>query len=290
MILEESKKLKSMMYEKNIKNLDDVDELSLLYMNLNRRLIESKPRNISKSKKFICPPELEANLKELEEKIQNGDDLTPFLSRQLKKLEFPDATLNEWGIYHLHLGGFKAPDEFSGGLNEILFAMFDDKAAYFIQIMTHRDWTNKDLINIIHNKWPNLIDRFKIEINSNKKISDPDRSKWRKGGINTPLIMDDGTTYLCPGGGMVITQYNVFDKNYCNIIIKKLIQVEKDTLNFETVIKSKIKAIYNISQESSKFKLVEIILDKRNLEFRIRELNSGLGIVFKGEDIIFFKL
>ncbi|MFW9878097.1 MAG: hypothetical protein ACFFG0_33875 [Candidatus Thorarchaeota archaeon] len=290
MISENSKRLKEMKYEQKIKILDNADELCLLHMNLNRRLIESKPRAILKSKEFNCPKELENNLRDLENRIIKGEDLTPFLSRKLKKLDFPDATLNEWGIYHLHLGGFKGPKRLSWGQNEILFAIFDENHFYFIQVLTHKDWTNKEIINIVHRNWPSLIARFKIRTNSFEKTSDSDRELWRKGGTNTPIIMDDGTTYFCPGGGMVITQYNIIDRHYCNILIKNLKQVEKDIFKGETVIKSKIKEIYKISQNSLEFKLDQIIIDKNNLEYRIRELNSGLGIAFKGENVIFYKL
>ena len=290
MIRENSKRLKEMKYEQKIKDLDNVDELCLLYMNLNRRLIESKPRTILKSKEFICPKGLENNLKDLVNRIIKGEDLTPFLSRKLKKLDFPDATLNEWGIYHLHLGGLKSPKRFSMGRNEILFATFDENHFYFIQILTHKDWTNKEIINIIHRNWPNLIVRFKIRMNSFEKTSDINRKLWRNGGINTPIIMDNGTTYFCPGGGMVITQYSIIDKNYCNILIKNLKQVEKDILKGETVIQLKIKEIYKISQNLLKFKLDQIIFGKNNLEYRILELNSGLGIAFKGENVIFYRL
>ena len=64
-------------------------------------------------------------------------------------------------------------------------------------------------------------------MNSCEKTSDSDRKKWRNGGTNTPIVMDDGTTYFGPGGGMVITQYSLIDKNYCNVIIKKLKQVKR---------------------------------------------------------------
>ncbi len=290
MIRENSKRLKEMKYEQKIRNLDNVDKLCLLYMNLNRRLIESKPRTILKSKEFTCPKGIENNLRDLENRIIIGEDLTPFLSRKLKKLDFPDATLNEWGIYHLHLGGFKGPKRLSKGRNEILFAMFDENYFYFIQILTHKDWTNKEIINLVHRNWSSLIARFKIRMNSFEKTSDRDRDLWRNGGINTPIIMDDGTTYLCPGGGMVITQYNTIDKHYCNILIKNLKHVEKDIIKGETVIKVKIKEIYQISQILLKVKLEQIIFDNNNLEYRIRELNSGLGIAFKGENVIYSKL
>ena len=86
MIRENSKILNEMRYERKIKNLDNIDDLCLLYMNLNRRLIEPKPRSILKSKEFNCPKKLENNLRDLENRIIKGEDLTPFLSRKLKKL------------------------------------------------------------------------------------------------------------------------------------------------------------------------------------------------------------
>jgi hypothetical protein len=290
LIKEHSKKLKNLTYEQQIKNEENLDKLCLFYLNLKRRLIEAKPRKIYRSKEFRCPKGLETNLNDLKVRISNGEDLTPFLSRQIKKIKFPDAILNEWGIYHLHLGGFKAPDEFSGGLNNILFAMFDDKNAYLIQILTHKDWTNKQLICIVHNNWPELIKKFKTNLASSEKISDNDRKKWRYGGINTPIVMDDGTTYICPGGGMVITQYSIFDKNYCNHIIKNLKQVENEILNKKTLISNTIIDYYKLSLNSFIFKLKHIDIDKSDLEFKVQELNSGLGLAFKGDEISFYKL
>ena len=54
------------------------------YFNFQKRYIEPKPRIIKKSKEFICPTGYELALNEIEEKIFNGDKLTPYLSKEIK--------------------------------------------------------------------------------------------------------------------------------------------------------------------------------------------------------------
>lgn len=287
-ILNTSNILQEIKYESQLEEIEDVDELCRLYLNLRRRLIEPRSRKIVKSNEFNCPSHLEENLDELEEKITQGEDLTPFLSRELRRLNFPDATLNEWGIHHLHLGGFKAPDQFSDGLNEILFAWITHDKIYFIQIMTHSDWTNRDLIQIIHDNWPNLIAQFRIG-QYFEKISDEDRIKWRRGGVSTSITMDDGTTYRGPGI-INVNLFNIFDVRDCSYLINNIENMEQKVIHLENEIKSKIMQIYNVSREKLDLKLVEINFIDEELEFIIKELNTGLNIALKGNYVIYYKL
>ena len=290
LIKELSNKLKELNYEHQIEDSEDLSKLCLFYLNLRRRLVSPMPRNIVKSKEFKCPADLEVNLMKLENKIKNGEDLTPFLSRQLKKIDFADAMLNAWGVHHLHLGGYKGPNQFSSGLNEVVFAMFDDNNAYFIQIMTHKDWSNQEIISIVHNNWPDLIKNFKYIGSPINKMSDNDQKKWRNAGVNTTVTLDDGTTYFNPGGGIVLTKYSILDRNWCNIIIKKLYESENTIKEMEEIIKEKIQELYNLNLESFEFYLEKVELQQRYIDIKIREKNSGLGIRFINDIIVFYKL
>jgi hypothetical protein len=82
-----------------------IDEIPYLYFNFKKRIISQQPRKIMKANDFNCPANLLSGLDNLERKIIDGEDLTPHLSKSVSRnYEGVDYLLNDWGIYHLHLG------------------------------------------------------------------------------------------------------------------------------------------------------------------------------------------
>jgi hypothetical protein len=184
-------------------DLDD-DKLSILYFALQKKLIKSKPRKILKSDIFSCPTELQAGLNLLEEKIINGDDLRPNLSKKLKKLSDKDGLLFDWGIHHLHLGTTIGSDGFIQRTGPLLYARFDNENAYFINVLNHGAWTTQELLKTIHKNWPTSIEAYRLKgvIGVEKKFNDDEVKHLRNAQINTLLEIEEGVVYMGPGGGL----------------------------------------------------------------------------------------
>ena len=72
------------------------------YFNTEKKLIDSVPRKIYKSKEFVCPKGYEQKLQEIEKKIIFGKNLVPFMSKNILKGNYDDLLLNDWNIYHFH--------------------------------------------------------------------------------------------------------------------------------------------------------------------------------------------
>ncbi|MDD4592613.1 MAG: hypothetical protein PHG06_19640 [Parabacteroides sp.] len=183
-------------------------ELVILFINYFERLVPTKARHIIKSKSFSCPSDLRAGLDEIERKIECGIDLKPHLSTKIKNIKYFDPMLNDWRIYHLHLGVNPYPPNhsFVDRTGPVLFARFDETNAYLIDVMPdHKQWANRDCVQIIHDNWPETISMFNlskmgvIDISSNP--SSGDIKELRKAHANAILKLNDGTIYTSIGLG-----------------------------------------------------------------------------------------
>jgi len=124
-------------YRQEITNINDPYKICLKYFNLIDRLIMPIRRTVHKSSIFYCPVRNRAGLQVLEQKIVNGDDVNPHLSRGLKSLDKRDLLLATWSVHHLHIETIMDSDGFIKRSGPILFALFTDTDAYFLTVMRH---------------------------------------------------------------------------------------------------------------------------------------------------------
>ena len=198
----------------NVVDVTDDHELVCGYFGVCRRLIALEPRHILKSKNFSCIPEHRNALAEIEQLILDGGNLSPYLSRRIKKFNYNDLLLNDWGIHHLHLGTEMDPDGFINRTDigrPLLYCRFEGDYAYFIDILPHGNWTSQKLITTMHDNWPELLSSFRINGVTKTRLSDEEIKELRKKKINYFIGMDDGTTYSSPGGGNTLAGTNIFD-------------------------------------------------------------------------------
>lgn len=148
---------------------------------MEERRINSCPRTVYMSNLFICPPELQNSWELLKSKIQSGEDLTPHLSRKVTNARDNDSMLNEWGIFHLHLGESLESDGFIERSGPLVFGYVTDSAFYAVNIFNHGNWTNNDIVEIIHTNWPDIISTYKnhaLSISNNPSLTE--RATLRK--------------------------------------------------------------------------------------------------------------
>lgn len=181
------------------------EDISVLYFNAIRRRIQPAPRTIHRSAEFSCPHDLQVGLNELEAKITGGTDLTPYLSRGLKNASRHDDLLNDWGVYHLHLGTNVEGDGFAERTGPVLFALVTSSSLYEIQIYPHGNWSNREVVEIIHKNWPDTIERYRLKgiVDVAYNPTSENIRQLRDAHVNSILKMDDGTIYAPIGGGMM---------------------------------------------------------------------------------------
>lgn len=181
----------------------DFNTISVQYFNLRSRLISQRKREVKLSDTFVCPSTLSEAFEKLKAKIQGGQDLTPHLSSRIKNLEYDDPMLNDWGIFHLHLGQTVQANGFVERTGPLLYARVDSDCVYCINIYEHQNWTKQEMIEIVHRNWPQSIESYLLRgvIGLSHRLSDEELKEARKYNVNTAIEVAPGVVYAPIGGG-----------------------------------------------------------------------------------------
>lgn len=192
----------------NISSISD-DEIPLFYFNAKDRRPEKKVRELILADSFVCPQELNEGWEKLKKKVEDGEDLTPNLSKLIKKIKNKDSMLNDWGVHHFHLGE-DMEDSFIKRTGPLLFALLVDDNFYAIGIFDHDSWANQDIVEIIHRNWPMVIDSYRLRgaIDMSYHVDEQERLTFRSAGVNTFTSVNDGTIYAPIGGGFAGSRFN----------------------------------------------------------------------------------
>lgn len=209
-------------------------DVALLFFNALFRRIPQKPRKIWKSRELQCPPQLQNGLNWLEQKVVNGDDLNPHLSRKITALNYDDALLNDWHIFHFHLGTTLMANGLVQGTDPVLFARVTDGDFFEICTASHGTWADTNLVEILHTNWPESIKGLKLpeaialeHVPDTATIEALRKGKGKKGKINTAIQTKDGTIYGQFGGGYTSLGKSLVVVNEVNRQIKQIRHLEK---------------------------------------------------------------
>lgn len=189
-------------------------DLLIIYFNWLERLIPASPRKIFFSREILSSPlgneeKLKSSLDHIYSLIENGGDLTPYLSRGVKvgfdvqqghdfnRRRDLDLMLNDWGVHHLHLSTTMESDGFASRTGPLLFGIFRPTAAYLIDVFPHGSWTKQTIMEIVAREWPKegLVHEIQGAVGLSQRYSDTDRKKLRGGGLNAPLEIN-GKVYM----------------------------------------------------------------------------------------------
>ncbi len=140
------------------------------YFNLKHKIISQQRREVFLSAGLITKAvelNLDNVLEVITQKFVNGDDVNPFLSKGILRLEDHDYLLNDWGIHHLHLNlnKNKSDEYFNQRSNQLLFVHVTDEKAYFIDIRPHHEeyvFAQRDLLRAVRDNWPDLNVKFLV--------------------------------------------------------------------------------------------------------------------------------
>ena len=165
---------------------------------------EFKSRLIPEQKYTVCiSQELEQKIKSnnnpsdinglqlIIQKLRNGLDVTPHLSRSVKNKLYNDALYNDWKLYHMHLGTTIENDGYVNRTENVLFAFRDKNIIYLIDVLPHGNgnipWTNEDLLRIIDNNWSFLLKPYDISnsiIETSVNFNEQEHYELRKAQLN----------------------------------------------------------------------------------------------------------
>lgn len=172
-----------------------------LYQRYKCRIIEKRVREIYEANELIVPEKYKTAYKEIVDAIKDGDFLKKFQSRNLKKLDYDDDMLSHWGIQHFHLGQTVKKDGFVQRTGDLLFIHFSQSKAHILGVFDHEAWCDLNLIQIIHNNWPDELAIFQSNSNT-RPLSESEHKILRKKHANATVTVRDGTEYHCPGMGV----------------------------------------------------------------------------------------
>ena len=257
--------------------IDDARKVLLSFLGFQHRLIQQKPRKIYKPQNFTCPEEYREGLELLEQKITDGEDLTPHQSRQILKYEKKDPLLNDWGIQHLHLGTEMEPGRpLIQGTPEVLFVLFKNDAAYFIKIAGHGQWSDQDMIRILHDNFPESIESWRASgvLGLAHVPTNEDVNTLRKAGVNSGLEIYPGVVYFSPGGGYATDGTNIWVSMKVNDYARFSIRTANEIVDKEGAIRESLRAHTSDVPEILKIKLV---LNDNN--FVILETNTNVALL-----------
>lgn len=227
------------------------NDFVLAYLNFFRRRVSSRKRVMYLSDCFKCPDSLCKAWKKFRCCVEDGNDISIYQSKQIVDLTKKDLLLNDWGIYHFHLGE-KLDKGWVKRTDELVFAMVKPDAFYTIGIFKHGDWANKDLLEIVHRNWPELLREFRSR-SLNVELLDNNKMKiLRKNGYNFLVRMEDGTCYFPPGSGHVVAGYGLGD-------IVRLTRIERFLDDYEKKIIQGFKEKENILIKKNLYRAGDVI-------------------------------
>jgi hypothetical protein len=179
------------------------------WTNVNVKLIRPEPRNVVESAKVVAVPHdptISPALSMIKTKFRRGEDVNPHLSRRIFYEDFTDYLFSDWNIYHLHLSMVFESGYFMSRSDSLLFVTIHDQCVYFIDIRPHnehRGFAQKELLKIVHDEWPHVIERFRLPATGLvDNFDNPDEIETlRKAGLSI-MHAFGSDVYTSPGGGI----------------------------------------------------------------------------------------
>lgn len=171
---------------------------------------------------------------EIKKDFENGNInlLNKRLSKASIKEDENDLLLNNWGIYHLHLGKLDNND-FSERTNLLLFIKIIENNVYFLDIKEHGNFSSIDFTKIMHNNWENAIKEFRIIslVDIEPKLNEKEVYEfWKLGAIAILTFIDKKNkevAYMPIGGGINLAKSSIIATQKWINFIRYLPSIDK---------------------------------------------------------------
>jgi hypothetical protein len=170
-----------------------------------QRKIPAIPRSIKISDNFNCPSIHQAGWEILQQKVQSGQDINPYLSKKHASPTNADGLLAEWGVHHFHLGTTPDPinPNYMARTGPLLYAFIADGLFCAIDVFSHISFEDNRVLECIHRNWPEMISRYRAKGVTGESLSPDTRKTLRKKNTNVLSSVSDGTVYMPLTGGVM---------------------------------------------------------------------------------------
>ena len=257
--------------EKGLKISEDENDENMIlqyYSYLRKKAFEG-PHEILKSEEFSCPEEVKSGFEKLEKIIEEGGDIRPYFNRTASDLTEYDDMFADWGIMHFHLG-----DEMIPGKNlvkrggPVLFAYMHDDKVYLINIFAHGHWSDKEVIQLMYNNWPELLESYTLKgvVAISHEPNANEIKRLREYGVMYSFSITDSKgeqIFLMPPGlGLNTVRTSNTDSRIFGDIMNRLRNIEKIILSKET--------------ELEKWMSSQGIEKKREITFELVDFNPNV--------------
>ncbi|MEZ8057222.1 hypothetical protein [Vibrio splendidus] len=252
----------------------DNEKLPIHYFNAEQRRVESTSRTIKYSDVFHCPAELNSGWELLKNKMESGNDLAPHLSKFVSLIDKTDPMLNDWKIHHFHLGT-ELEGNYIKRTGPLVFAYVTNDEIYVVNIFSHGQWENTDIVEIIHRNWPHLIEQFKLK-GVKRMAYEPtiqDRKQLRKVNANSFVTVTDGTVYAPIGGGSSSAGFNI--NSAMNLIRQKKLLSDLEGM-LDSNIANIVPQLLNEGYDGVSDLNVSLVIEGRGYHAVFNELNCSM--------------
>ena len=111
----------------------------------------------------------------------------------------------------------------------MLFAIFRNDNVCFIDIRDHVGWSDKRLLEIVNENWPELFSIYKMEgVKPETSFDEKDITLLRKSGVNTFHELSAGDSYLPMGGGITSAGTSIMAMRSYVEMLRGLNNIEKN--------------------------------------------------------------
>jgi hypothetical protein len=239
----------------------DLHAVVVRYLNVTKRMPQVRRWQIRKSREVRRTRinwRIRLGLWKFIWKARKGENLNPYLSTGILDADFRDLMFYDWGIHHFHLGTHLDDRGFVERTDELLFAIADGERGimYLVDIHPHDGgFTNQDLLRIIEENWPELLDKQALRgiTPSYEGLSDDEVKKLRQGGINVAYGTPGGRTVAMMGGGITTAKTNMQDVKAADSILLRVRQAEAGFRTGLTPILTYFQRVYGLSKDDLSF-------------------------------------
>jgi len=250
------------------------------WANLQLKLIRMAPRRVHKSARLLSrtiPTETTEALVLVEKKCTGGRDLNPHLTKRLLRPDATDYLFADWAIHHLHLSTQMDGPTFMKRSGQLLFAIFTEVDAYFIDIRPHGQnyvFAQKELLETVHDEWPHLLRPFRLQgvVDISPSIDNPKRIHiMRRAGLMLMHKCRDAV-YTPMGGGMTTAATSARVVDEVDRLYQTVSAVEAHTRSNLNEMKTRIREATGAPPTT-----IDLHLELTDNGFFVVDRASGLG-------------
>ncbi len=257
-------------------NIPDDREAMIYYFTTCVRIVKAKPRKVHEANSIVVPESRKAGYDALKARFMKGESVMPHLSKQINGLKFQDKMLYDWGIHHFHLDDKVEEDGFVKQHNELVYAIVEEDDVYFIDILEHNHWSDKDLLEKVLSNWPYLLKPYQIGEIPVEDFDSNDIEQLRKSNVNLVLTLSDGHGYMGRGMGMTGAGTSANASIQTIDMVNSLQKLEKQIIDNNTNLDGKT-LIYTLERENGIIYLKETTTGQKWDVFQFQSLKMKIS-------------